>query len=95
MVTSAETEIARLEARIEALEAALEQRSRELRIIQNLVSERDLVNISRILAGRPPLPHGDLQLEAWNETTELQPADVESTLNGLWSSIQPFDGTLR
>ncbi len=94
-MSSPEAQIARLEARIEALEAALERRSRELRLIQRLVSERELVNISRILSGRPPLPRGDFQLDSWNETSELRSADVETTLHELWSSLRPIDLGVR
>lgn len=81
--------IARLEARVAALEAALEERSRELRLIQQHACHRDLVLISRLRAGLPPLPRGSYDPAFWRETTELTPADVEETLYDLWSSIVP------
>lgn len=81
--------IARLEARVAALEAALEERSRELCLIQQNVCHRDLVLISRLRAGLPPLPRGAYEPAFWHETTELIPADVEDTLRDLWSSVTP------
>jgi hypothetical protein len=81
--------IARLEARVAALEAALEERSRELCRIQRSVCHRDLVLISRLRAGLPPLPRGAYEPAFWRETTELTAADVEETLRDLWSSVVP------
>jgi hypothetical protein len=90
METSPEQQlIARLEARVAALEAALEERSCELRLIQQHVCERDLFLISRSRAGLPPLPRGAYEPAFWRETTELTPADVEETLRDLWSSVAP------
>jgi hypothetical protein len=82
--------IARLEARVEALEAALERRSRELRLIQRHVCKRDLILISRLLAGLPPLPFGAYEPEFWQETTALKAAEVEETLTDLWRSLTPL-----
>jgi hypothetical protein len=81
--------IARLAARVAALEAALEERSRELRRIQQHVCHRDLVLISRLRAGLPPLPRGAYEPLFWRESTELTAADVEETLRDLWSSVVP------
>lgn len=81
--------IARLEARAAVLEAALEERSRELLRIQEHVCPRDLVLISRLSAGLPPLPRGAYDPSLWRETTELTPADVEETLTDLWTSLAP------
>ena len=81
--------IARLEARAAALEAALDERSRLLVRIQEHVCRRDLVLISRLLAGLPPLPRGAYDPAFWRETTDLTPADVEETLTDLWGSIVP------
>jgi hypothetical protein len=90
MATSPEQQlVARLEARVAALEAALEERSRELRRIQRHVCHRDLILISRLRAGLPPLPRVAYEPAFWRETTELTPADVEETLRDLWSSIVP------
>jgi hypothetical protein len=79
--------VARLEARVAALEAALERRSRERRRIQAALPPRDLVALSRILAGLPPRPVSPYDPERWRETTELTPADVEETLTDLWGSL--------
>lgn len=87
--------IARLEARVAALEAALEERSRELRLIQRHVCHRDLVLISRVRAGLPPLPRGAYEPAFWRETTELTPADIEETLQDLWTSVVPLDPALE
>lgn len=87
--TLAQREIARLEARVAALEAALAERSRELRLIQRHVCQRDLVLIARLRSGLPPLPRGAYEPAFWRETTELTPADVEETLKDLWSSLLP------
>ncbi len=81
--------IARLQARVAALEAQLERRSRELRLIQKHVCHRDLIVIGRVAAGLSPLPFGVFDLDFWAETTQLSPADVGSTLEALWSSLTP------
>lgn len=79
--------VARLEARIAALESALERRSQELRAIQRHVCKRDLALIGRIQSGLPPLPPPSCDLVFWRESTEMTPADVEETLTALWSSL--------
>lgn len=80
--------IAELEAQVEALEQALQQRSRELRAIQSLVCPHDLLLISRVAAGLPPLPrHFANEPDLWRETTQLTPADVEDVLNDVWGSL--------
>lgn len=79
--------VEQLQARVAALEEALERRSRELRLIQQSVCARDLGSISRILAGQPPLSHGAYEPGFWRETVELTEADVEETLEALWSSV--------
>jgi hypothetical protein len=86
-----EVRIAYLEGRVAALEEALEQRSAELRTIQRHVCRRDLILISRLLAGLPLLPRGAYEPAFWHETTVLSGADVESTLADLWSSLFPPD----
>jgi hypothetical protein len=82
-------EIARLEARVAGLEAALEERSRELRLIQRYVCQRDALLIARLRAGLPPLPRGAYEPAFWRETTELTAADVEETMQDLWTSLVP------
>lgn len=79
--------IAQLQARVAALEALLERRSRELRTIQKHVCHRDLLVISRISAGLSHLPFGAFDPDFWQETTNLTPAEVEPTLEALWSSL--------
>ena len=80
-------DLARLEARVEALEAALEQRSRELRLIQQHCCARDLALIDRIRAGLTPLARHAFAPELWHETTNLEPAEVGPVLEDLWRSL--------
>jgi hypothetical protein len=86
---SEESIIARLEAKVAALETALERRSRELTLIQKHICMRDLLVIARLRAGLPPLPKGAYEPSHWGETTALTAADVEETLVDLWDSITP------
>lgn len=79
--------IARLQARVAALEALLERRSRELRRIQKHVCHRDLLVIARVSAGLSPLPFGAFDPDFWQETPALTPAEVEPTLEALWDSL--------
>lgn len=81
--------IARLQARVSMLEALLEKRSRELRLIQQHVCHRDLLLISRIAAELFPLPLGSFDPAFWQETTALTPAEVSDALEALWSSLGP------
>lgn len=70
--------VAFLEARVAALEEALERRSRNLRAIQREVCAADLQVIARVEAA----PTADLaQLP---ESTETTPAEVEETMRELW-----------
>jgi len=84
----AQAELARLRARVSALEAALERRSRELRLIQRHVCPRDLVVISRVCAGLP-LAKGAYDPMLWLETTEVTEADIQETLEDLWLAVTP------
>jgi hypothetical protein len=88
-VTAEAKLIARLQARVSTLEALLEERSRELRLIQKSVCHRDLLVISRIAAGLSPLPLGAFDPVFWQETTGLAPAEVGEALEALWSSLVP------
>ena len=81
-------EILHLRARVAALEAALERRSRELRLIQRHVCPRDLVVISRVCAGLP-LAKGAYDPMLWLETTEVTEADIQETLEDLWLAVTP------
>jgi hypothetical protein len=82
-------QIARLQARVAALEAALERRSGLLRKIQEHVCVRDLVLIGRLEAGLPPLPRFAADPLLWQETTEPLAADVDEVLADLWLSLTP------
>jgi len=81
--------IAQLEARVAALEAALERRSEEVRRLQRELPERELVVLSRLSAGLPPGPATPFEPDRWRETAELTPAEVEETLTDLWRSLRP------
>lgn len=81
--------IARLEARVATLEEALAKRSNELRELQRLLPSRELLNLSRLAGGLPPVPRGRYDLEVWRETTALSTANVEETLLDLWQSLAP------
>jgi hypothetical protein len=87
--------IARLEARVAALEEALVRRSRELRELQRHLPSRELLNLSRLAGGLPPVPHGRYDLEVWRETTALSTASVEETLLDLWQSLTPMPSASR
>lgn len=84
---AASPETARLLARVAGLEAALERRSHELRRLQAALPPRELVALSRVLAGLPPWPVSPYDPACWRETTELTPADVLETLADLWRSL--------
>jgi hypothetical protein len=89
VTTPADTpEIARLRARVAALEAALERRSRELRLVQKHLCSRDLVVVSRVSAGLP-LAKGAYDPVLWLETTEVTEADIQETLQDLWVAVTP------
>ncbi len=87
--------IARLEARVAALEEALVKRSRELRELQRHLPSRELLNLSRLAGGLPPVPRGRYDLEIWRETTALSTANVEETLVDLWQSLTPVSPAAR
>lgn len=87
--------IARLEARVAALEGALVRRSAELRELQRHLSSRELLNLSRLAGGLPPVPRGRYDLEVWSETTALTTANVEETLLDLWQSLAPAPSASR
>ncbi len=88
-------DIARLEARIAALEAVLRRRSEELREILRSACAEDRQRIFAVLSR--PLP---TQAEAWDavggrETYWPVPAEVLATLNDLWTATgrDPDGGT--
>jgi hypothetical protein len=84
-----ELRIARLEGRMEALEAALERRSQELRLLQRHLCPIDLAQLARLTAGLPPLPRIACEPGFWRETRDLTEADVPETMEALWSSLHP------
>jgi hypothetical protein len=88
-IPEAAVRIAELEAEAEALREALRRRSRELRLVQRHVAKRDLIVISRLLAGLPPLPEIAYDVDYWQETTALVAVDVEDAMRDLWRSLTP------
>ncbi len=82
-------EIARLSARVERLERLLAARSRLLRDLTPELCPDDLVNLSRLSAGLPPLARAAFGLSDWRETTALSAGDVETTMEQLWRSLAP------
>ncbi|HEV8630425.1 MAG TPA: hypothetical protein VGV61_08915 [Thermoanaerobaculia bacterium] len=78
---------------MEALEAALARRSRELRTIVRHVCRRDLAIIARVQAGLAIPALASCDAELWNETTETTSADVEEALQTLWHSLVPAETT--
>ncbi len=79
---------------MEGLEAALERRSRELRLIQKHLCPRDLVVVSRVSAGLP-LAKGAYDPLLWIETTEVTEADIQETLEDLWIAVNPAPASDR
>lgn len=86
---SKELRVARLEGRVAALEAALERRSEELRLLQRHLCPVDLAQLARLAAGLPPLPRIACEPGFWRETRDLTEADVPETMEALWSSLHP------
>lgn len=82
--------IAMLQAKVEALEGLLRRRSGELRLIQAHLDAEGLLVVSRILAGLPPLPRRAHTLDLWQETYQLEAADVEDSMGDLWRSLTPL-----
>lgn len=89
--TPAELAVARLEARVAALEEALRRRSRELRLLAEHACWRDLRLMARVAAGVPPEPAGPFDPEFWSETTDLEEAEVPATMRALWRSQRAAD----
>lgn len=81
--------IARLEGRVAALEAALERRSHELRLLQRFLGRRALAQLARLVAGLRPLPLIACEPIFWHETRDLTAAEVPETLEDLWASVAP------
>ncbi len=84
---SAQLRIAGLEAQVERLERSLAERSDLIRALSPELCDKDLVTLSRLSSGLPPLPRSGIGLAGWRESTELFPADVEETMTELWRSL--------
>lgn len=82
--------IARLEARVAALEKKLAERSAWIRAWARDARDEDLVKLCRAALGLPPIPRAGLGLRGWGETTELAPGEVEPTMAELWRSLTPL-----
>jgi hypothetical protein len=83
--------LAEAEGRVAALERVLERRSNELVALMALLDETQLRALARLLAGRPVTSLDDLRnpftVDGWNETPELEPADVPEALQRLWQTV--------
>ena len=79
--------IAELEAQVERLEKCLAERSAVIRALSPELCDRDLVTLSRLSSGLPPLPRSGIGLAGWRESSELSPADVDETMEELWRSL--------
>ena len=84
---SPELYVAFLEARVEALEDALAQRSEQLRRLQRILPPEQLIALTRAIHDLPPLPRHAYDVDAWTETTHLVETDVDETLRDLWQSL--------
>lgn len=73
-----------LQARVSELERLLEVRSAELRALQRLLDHRDLLILTRLSLGRPPLEGLAYSPELWEESTGLRRLEVATTLEDLW-----------
>ena len=89
MVVDAGVTIARLEARVAALERLAADRSRLLRQLTRVVCEEDLMNLSRLAAGQPPITRAGFGLRGWRETTSTTMGDVDKTMAELWRAAAP------
>ncbi len=79
--------IAELEAQVERLEKSLAERSALIRALSPELCDKDLVTLSRLSSGLPPLPRSGIGLMGWRESTDLSAADVEETMTELWRSL--------
>jgi hypothetical protein len=80
--------VARLEARVAALEERLAERSRLLRRLTRALCDRDLVSLARLARGEPPLPGACEGAFGLRETMHPEPADIERTMKQLWNSLE-------
>jgi hypothetical protein len=82
--------IARLEARVAALESKLAERSAWIRAWARDARDEDLVRLCRAALGMPPIPRAGMGLRGWGETTALSAGEVEPTMAELWRSLTPL-----
>lgn len=81
--------ISRLEARIEALEKHLRERSELMRALASELCTEDLISLSRLAMGLSPASRAGIGLAGWRETTALTSGDVDRTMKALWRSLSP------
>jgi hypothetical protein len=82
-------QVAELEGRVRALEAALERRSMDLRFLQPLLSAEQLSFLEAVDLGTPSFPTLGQSLIKWEEGVTLQLADVEAALLAMWGGLNP------
>ena len=81
--------VEQLEARVAALEQLLADRSRLMRQLARVICEDDLMSLSRLTVGQPPIPRAGFGLRGWRETTALSTGDVDKTMAELWRAAAP------
>ena len=81
--------VEQLEARVAALEQLLADRSRLLRQLARVICEDDLMSLSRLTVGQPPIPRAGFGLRGWRETTTVSLGDVDKTMAELWRTAAP------
>jgi len=81
--------VEQLEARVAALEQLLADRSRLLRQLARVICEDDLISLSRLTVGQPPIPRAGFGLRGWRETTSVSSGDVDKTMAELWRTAAP------
>jgi hypothetical protein len=81
--------VEQLEARVAALEQLLADRSRLLRQLARVICEDDLMSLSRLTVGQPPIPRAGFGLRGWRETTTVSAGDVDKTMAELWRAAAP------
>jgi hypothetical protein len=80
-----EVELLELRARVGRLEALLARRSRELRALHSLMSTDAL---ERALAAYVPPSPSMAQLDSWQESHTMRPAEIEEAMAALWQAAE-------
>lgn len=88
-------EVERLEARVGRLERGLADRSRLIRRLALEICDDDVLVMSWLAAGSRSPIGGNAGFRRWVETTELTPADVETTMRDLWRREAPRAGDVE